>query len=92
MTHVGDAATLLTGGIREDGDGAPSGREQASDESQESGLAGAVFAEDYGAGSSQKCCRDVAESRERAVNLGDGLELRCGDERFGADWGYGGHV
>ena len=74
VAHVGDAMALLVGSSGEDGDAAASGSDEAGDDAEESGFAGAVFAEDDGAGACGEGGRDITESGEAAVDLGDGVE------------------
>ena len=61
------------GDLGEDGDAAASGCDEAGDDAQEGGFAGAVLAEDDGAGAGGEGRRDVAESGEAAVDAGDGV-------------------
>ena len=73
-------------------DGAAGGRDEAGDDAEEGGFAGAVFAEDDGAGSGGEGGGDVTQGGEGAVELGDGVE-RCGGRLcFGAGWGCGRHL
>ena len=69
VAHVGHAVALLVRRFGEDGDAAASGIDEAGDDAKEGGFAGAVFAEDDGAGACGEGCRDVAESGEAAVDL-----------------------
>ena len=80
VAHVGDAAALVVGRLREDRYGAAGGGDETGDEAEEGGFAGSVFAEDDGGGSGGEGGRDVAEGGEGAVDLGDGIQLRSGLE------------
>ena len=65
----------------EDGGGAAGGSDEAGDDAQECRFAGAVFADDDGAGACGEGCGDVAEGGEGAVDLGDGLQFGGGAAR-----------
>src|SRR5260370_564014 len=74
VAHVGDATALVVGRFRVDGDAAASWADEAGDDAEESGFAGAVLAEDDGAGACGEGRRDVTESGEAAVDFRYGIE------------------
>ncbi len=69
MAHVGDAAALVVRGFGEDLDVPRVGVMRPASDAEEGGFAGAVFAQDDGAGAGGEGGGDVAESGEGAVDL-----------------------
>jgi acetylornithine deacetylase/succinyl-diaminopimelate desuccinylase-like protein len=91
VAHVGNTATLAVGGVGEDCDCSAGGGDEAGDDAEEGGLAGAVFAEDDGRASGGEIGGHVTQSGEGAVDAGDRVQS-CGGGCFGTGWGYGGHL
>ncbi len=91
VAHVSHAAALLVRRLREDGDAAAGGGDEARDDAKEGRFARAIFAEDDGAGACGEGRRDIAECGEAAVDLGDGVEMDCIGEGGGAGCGCGRH-
>ncbi len=87
VAHVGDAAALVLGLVAEDVDGAAGGGDEAGEDAQEGGFAGAVVAEDDGGGAGGEVGGDFAEGGEGAVELGDFEEGGGGDLRVAASAG-----
>jgi len=67
VAHVGEAVADVQGLVVEDGNLAVGGCCEAGYELEESGFAGAVFAEQDHAGAGGECERDFAEGGEVAV-------------------------
>ena len=91
VAHVGHTAALAVRCAGEDGDGAAGGCDEAGDDAEEGGFAGAVFSEDDGGAAGGEGGGDVAQGGEGAVDPGDRVE-RCGGRCFGAGWGCSGHL
>ena len=72
VAHVADAVAGLVGlEVAEDVDRAEAGAEQAGEDAQQGGFAGAVFADEDVAAAGLKIDRDLAQRGEGAKELGD---------------------